>query len=145
MKDASFPVFANKFEFVIDAPLEEILPKFIAIGYNPEFNPNFTTCEFYLIGEGSSLITQFLFYGTTKFGGVFQDRDFVLLFRFFRLSEDVAVYILDQSTSIPVSKKFIRATFSLSGFYFKAISPTSTQITEVFQVDLNGSIPKCKN
>lgn len=144
MKNKGIPVFANKFEFVINLPLEEIYSKFTLCCYDPEFNSNFTTCDLYLDGEGSSLTTHFLLYATSKLGGIFQERDLEVLFRYFRISEDIMIFTFEQSSLIPLNKKFIRTTFYLSGLHFKALSRTSTQITRVYHVDLNGSIPKCK-
>lgn len=143
MKNKGVSVFANKFEFTINLPLQEVVSKFLFANYDLENNPSISTINFYSCGEGSSPSTHFIIYGTTKLGGVFHDRDYSFSCRYFKLSEDVVILAQEQSYAIPVSKKYIRSTFHLSGIQFKALSATSTQITQMLQVDANGNIPKC--
>jgi len=133
--------FNNKYEFTINVPLEEAAYKFLIAMFDPEVNPMSQT-EYYSSGEGSSITTYFFVYSVYKMGGIFVDRDFILLYKFFRVSEDTIVIICENSEAIPANDKYIRLTFYTNSYCFKALSPTSTQITRIFQADPNGSIPK---
>lgn len=129
---------------MVHIPLKEIATKFLLIQFDPDQNHNFAESEYYSSGEGSSFATHYIAYAISKLGGIFQDRDLCFMVRFYQLSEDSIVYVQEQSDAIPSSNKYIRSTFYLSGGSFKALSPTSTLITYIVQMDPGGSIPKCK-
>ncbi len=72
----------------------------------------------------------------------FQNRDICILMDLFELADDCYLSIQEESRAIPVQKSFTRAQLHLSGSYFKALSPFSTQVTILIHFDEGGSIPK---
>lgn len=143
MKSKGIPVYANKFEYTVNAPLQEVVSKFFWIAYDPEHNHNITTSQFFCSGEGSSFSTHFIVHMVTKIGGIFQEREICLLMHHFKISDDTHIITQEHSHAIPANKKFIRITFHLSGILFKALSATSTQVSRILHGVDTGSIPKC--
>lgn len=138
MKEKGTPVFANKFQFVMNRPLEEVAYKYILMVFDPEFGQVITWREVYSDGEGSSLHSHFIIYSIAKFGGIFQDRDFAILCRYFKISENTIVLVVESAEAVPPNKRFIRSTvYKLSGYHFKSLSPTSTQITSSLHVNIS--------
>lgn len=144
MKSHGIPVYANKIDYIVNAPLQEVIPKLFWISYDLEYNHNITSCEFYSDGEGSSFTTHFILYLISKLAGIFQEREICAKFHHFKISEELYVITQDHCDIIPLNKKYIRVTMYLSGIQFKALSPTTTQVTRIFHGDMNGAIPKCK-
>jgi len=69
---------------------------------------------------------------------MFQLRDICTHAFFWNMDDDKVILLVDQSYSIPTPKGYIRGGTNLSRIYFKALSPTSSQVIGMFDNDPNG-------
>lgn len=134
-----------KSEIIIEKPLKQVFENFPRLFHNHRCNFKiFSDSTWYHVRDTSSpeTETEYILHLVSNMPPVFQTRDICVHATFHSLDETRALFIYEQSKTIPVSAEVIRVRTKLSGSYFKALSPTSTQVTSIVDADQGGLIPK---
>lgn len=144
MKEKGTALFVWKTEIIVNKPMKEVAYTFPRLFHNHNSNSALSHEIWYYMKDTPhpENETEYIIQVFPTPPAFFQARDVVLNSTVHNIDENRIAFVEDASSLIPHSTGFIRCQTFLGGFLFTALSPSSTSVTVIFDLDPKGMVPK---